>query len=236
MRSLILVLVLSLAVASVLSKKGGKGGKGGKEEKGLCLTEDHMMMMCKAGTALGERTMAAMETCSGNAVAEGRAKKGKGKGKKPKPNKPNKPNKGKGKGKNKCLSVEKLEKKAMEEYAVEICVFQELGWMDSDMNEMEEVIQADIDTLPPKIAEALKGDPYAECLAVAEEKRKNMEKKYKHCEKKYDEEEKARLDELFTGIAETECFMHVFKKSCGSYVKENLSSILGGIMPAAGRK
>ena len=24
----------------------------------------------------------------------------------------------------------------------EICVFQELGWMDSDMNEMEEVIQA----------------------------------------------------------------------------------------------
>merc|ERR1712121_414958 len=179
-----LVLVLSLAVASVLSKKGGKGGKGGKEgkeEKGLCLTEEHMMMMCKAGTALGERTMAAMETCFGNAVAEGGAKKGKGKGNKPKPNK------GKG-NKPKCPKVDELEAKAMEEYAGEICMFQELGWMDSDMNEMEEVIQADIDTLPPKIAEALKGDPYAECLAVAEEKRKNMEKKYKHCEKKYDEE------------------------------------------------
>merc|ERR1719513_521072 len=53
------------------------------------------MMICKAGTALGERTMAAMETCSDNAVAEGRAKKGK----KPKPNK------GKGKGKDKCPSV-----------------------------------------------------------------------------------------------------------------------------------
>merc|ERR1712002_217816 len=173
--------------------------------------------------------MAAMETCFGNAVAEGRAKKGKGKGNKPKPNK------GKG-NKPKCPKVDELEAKAMEEYAGEICMFQELGWMDSDMNEMEEVIQADIDTLPPKIAEALKGDPYAECLAMAEDKRKNMEKKYKHCEKKYDEEEKARLDELFTGIAETECFMHVFKKSCGSYVKENLSSILGGMVPAAGRK
>merc|ERR1712243_376378 len=45
------------------------------------------MMICKAGTALGERTMAAMESCSDNAVAEERAKKGKGKGKKPKPNK-----------------------------------------------------------------------------------------------------------------------------------------------------
>ena len=56
------------------------------------------------------------------------------------------------------------------------------------------------------------------------------------CEGKYDEEEEARLDELFTGIAETECFMYVFKESCGSYVKKNLSTILGGLMPAAGRK
>ena len=61
----------------------------------------------------------------------------------------------------------------------EICVFQELGWMDSDMNEMEEVIQADIDTLPTEIAEALKGDQYEECLAMAEEKMKSMDKKYK---------------------------------------------------------
>ena len=38
----------------------------------------------------------------------------------------------------------------------EICVFKELGWMDSDMNEMEEVIQADIDTLPTEIADTLK--------------------------------------------------------------------------------
>merc|ERR1711862_739512 len=148
----------------------------------------------------------------------------------------NQPNKGKGKGKDKCPSVDKLEAMAMEKYAGEICVFQELGWMDSDMNEMEEVIQADIDTLPTEIAEALKGDQYEECLAMAEEKMKSMEKKYNKCLKKYDEEEKARLDELFTGIAETECFMAVFKKSCGSYVKNNFSTILGGMMPAAGRK
>merc|ERR1719206_917991 len=186
-------------------------------------------MICKAGTALGERTMAAMETCSDNAMAEGRAKKGK-----PKPNKPNK-GKGKGKGKDKCPPVDDIEKWAMEKYAGEICVFQELGWMDSDMNEMEEVIQADIDTLPTDIADALKGGDYEDCLAMAKEKMKSMDKKY-NCEGKYDEEEKARLDELFTGIAETECFMHVFKKSCGSYVKNNLSTILGGLMPAAGRK
>ena len=61
----------------------------------------------------------------------------------------------------------------------EICVFQELGWMDSDMNEMEEVIQADIDTLPLEIAEALKGDDFEQCLEKAEEKMKSMDKKYK---------------------------------------------------------
>merc|ERR1712212_1011769 len=231
----ILVLVLSLAVASVMAKKAGKGGKEEKEEgKGFCLTEKHMMMICKAGSSLGERTTAAMETCSGNDMAETRAKKGKNKGK----------GKGQGKGKGKakpnkpkeCPSVDKLEAMAMEKYAGEICVFQELGWMDSDMKEMEEVIQADMDTLPTEIAEALKGDEYEECLVRAEEKMKSMDKNYKKCEDKYDEEEEARLMELFTGIAETECFKYVFKNSCESYVKDKLSSILEGGMTAAGRK
>merc|ERR1719446_472984 len=104
-------------------------------------------------------------------MAETRAEKGKGKGKgKDK-------GKGKGKGKpnkqNKCPSVDKLEAMAMENYAGEICVFQELGWMDSDMNEMKEVIEADIDTLPNEISEALKGDEYEECLVKAEEKIKS---------------------------------------------------------------
>merc|ERR1719289_766429 len=212
--------------------KGGMGGKGGKGEKGegkgLCLTEEQLtkIFLMKAGTSLGERTMAAIDTRSNNAVAETRAKKGKGKGK-------GKPNK-----QNECPSVDKLEAMAMEKYAGEICVFQELGWMDSEMNEMKEVIQADIDTLPPNIAEALNGDEYEKCLEEVEEKMKSMDKKYKKCEDKYEEEEKARLEELFTGIAETECFKYVFKNSCGDYVKDKLSSILEGgmTMTAAGRK
>ena len=79
-------------------KEEREGGKGEKEEA----TEEQMMMICKAGTALGERTMNAMETCSDNTVAEGRAKKGKGNGKNPKPNK------GKGKDKDKCPIIKAL--------------------------------------------------------------------------------------------------------------------------------
>merc|ERR1711942_479266 len=120
MRSLIIVLVLSLAMASVLAKKGkgggkGKGGKGGKgekeESKGMCLSEDQMMMMCKAGSELGEKAMVAMEACSNN--VETRAKNGKGKGK------------GKGKGNAKCPSVDEIMDWAAEKYAGEICVFSE---------------------------------------------------------------------------------------------------------------
>merc|ERR1719376_545630 len=134
--------------------------------------------------------------------------------------------------------MNEMEEMTIEKYAGEICVFQELGWMDSDMNEMEEVILADIETLPNEIKEPLKGDEYEECLLFAEEKMKSMDKKYKKCMKKYNEEEKEKLAALFTGIAETECFMYVFKKSAGSYVKDNISSILGGgmTMTAAGRK
>merc|ERR1711892_693617 len=134
MRSLIFILVVSLAVASVQAKfrkaKGGKGGKPAKAEPaGLCLPKENMMMICHAGSALGEKANAAMEVCS--AKAESRAKS-KGKG-------------GKGKAP-KCPTVDEIMQMVGEEYAGEICVFTELGWMDEDMNSDDELIQADIET------------------------------------------------------------------------------------------
>merc|ERR1712112_437796 len=223
MRSLIIVLVLSLAMASVLAKKGkggggkGKGGKGEKEEsKGMCLSEDQMMMMCKAGSELGEKAMAAMEACSNN--VETRAKKGKGKGK----------------GNAKCPSVNEIMDWAAEEYAGEICVFSEMGWLDNDFNTNDELIETDIDTLPSEIAESLKGDEYDECVVEAEKKMEKMaKKKMKKCT--YSEDEIAQLDDLGTGIAHTECFKYIFKKSCQSYLKNSLADALGGIMTAAGK-
>ena len=122
-------------------------------------------MICHTGSALGEKANAAMEVCT--ASAEERAKKGKGKGKAK--------GKGKGKGKTpKCPTVAEIMDMAGEEYAGEMCVFTELGWMDDDMNSDEELIQADIDTLPTEIAEALNGDEYDQCVTKAEEKMASM--------------------------------------------------------------
>merc|ERR1712123_460490 len=223
MRSLILVLVVSLTVASVQAKKakGGKGGKPAKEEhSGLCLSEEKMMMICHAGSALGEKANAAMEVCAAN--AEERAKKGKGKGKAK--------GKGKGKGKSpKCPTVAEIMDMAGEEYAGEMCVFTELGWMDNDMNSDEELIQADIDTLPSEIAEALNGEEYDQCVTKAEEKMASMAPE---CDASYTEEEMSQLGELGNAVAHTECFKAIFAKSCGSYVKNSLASMFGDMMAA----
>merc|ERR1712123_106849 len=225
MRSLILVLLVSLAVASVQAKKakGGKGGKPAKKEpSGLCLSEENMMMICHAGSALGEKANAAMEVCT--ATAEERAKKGKGKGKAK--------GKGKGKGKGKtpkCPTVAEIMDMAGEEYAAEMCVFTELGWMDDEMNSDEELIQADIVTLPSEIAEALNGDEYDQCVTKAEEKMASMAPE---CDASYTEEEMTQLGELVNAVAHTECFKAIFAKSCGSYVKNTMASMFGDMMPA----
>merc|ERR1711892_701080 len=219
MRSLILILVVSLAVASVQAKfrkaKGGKGGKPAKAEPaGLCLSKENMMMICHAGSALGEKANAAMEVCAAN--AETRANKGKGKAK--------------GKGKTpKCPTVAEIMDMAGEEYAAEMCVFTELGWMDDDMNSDEELIKADIDTLPTEIAEALNGDEYNQCVTKAEEKMASMAPE---CDASYTEEEMTQLGELANAVAHTECFKAIFAKSCGSYVKNNLASMFGDMMAA----
>merc|ERR1712083_927904 len=201
-------LVLSPTALS-LAKKGNEG----KASKAICLSEEdgkNMMKICHAGSALGEKAEAAMEA---TIKAESRAKKGKGK----------KPNKGKGKGKKptRCPKFDEIMQWAEEEYAGEVCMFTEMGWMDNDMNAYEELIQADIDTLPADIADALNGEEYETCYNKAIKKMANMAPK---CDSKYSEDEIAQLEELADGVAHSECFMAVFKKSCGDYVMKTLAS------------
>merc|ERR1719431_872012 len=118
MKTYILLLVVVFSVAAVQAKKAngkGKPSKGEKEPKsGFCMSDEEMMMFCHAGSALGEKANAAMETCA--AAVDMR----KGKGKKP------------SKGKGKCPTHEELMEMAAGEYAGEMCVFTELGWIDSD--------------------------------------------------------------------------------------------------------
>ena len=116
---------------------------------------------------------------------------------------------------------------AAEEYAGEICVFTELGWLDNDMVSDDELIQADIETLPSEIGEALGGDDYAECVAKADDKMASMAPE---CDSSYTEEEMEQLMELVNGVAHTKCFMAIFKTSCGSNVENTLASMAGSMV------
>ena len=56
-------------------------------------------------------------------------------------------------------------------------MFTEIGWLDEDMNSDDNLIEADIASLPTEIAEALNGEAYDTCVQMAEEKMANMEPK-----------------------------------------------------------
>merc|ERR1719499_962408 len=132
-----------------------------------------------ADTDMGEKSKAAMETCGDGKKGYERSldlmrKKGKGK-----------PNKGP------CPKAEKVLKVVLEKYSWEMCMYSELGWVDSNMAPVEEVIQADIATLPTEMADALLGDGFDSCVTKTEEKIKKKIVKSKivskKCLKKYND-------------------------------------------------
>merc|ERR1711874_856009 len=151
-----------------------------------------------------------------------RAKKPKGKGK------PSKPSKGKGKGKKpskgkgNCPTVSQIKEKTKEKFACEICHFTAMGWIDDEMVADETIIQEDIETLPSEISEALMGEEYEECMSKFEEKERAKEK----CS--YTEEEKTELEEVFRGVAHTQCFKAVFEIGCGTFMENTIHDVIYG--------
>merc|ERR1712106_803364 len=206
MRSIIVVCLVTLAIVFVQAKKG-KGKPGKTESSGLCLSERNMMVICHAGSDLGEKANAALEVCS-STNAETRAKKPKGKP-------------------SKCPTFATIVDTAKKTYAGEICLFKELGWLDNDMTTDNELIKADIETLPPQISEALKGDKFDKCVSKAKKKMMNLAKQ---CQSSYTEQEISQLKRLGNAVAHTECFKATFKIACAAYVKTKLASMFGEIM------
>ena len=49
-------------------------------------------------------------------------------------------------------------------------MYSEVGWLDNDMVPQEDIISADIATLPAEMSEALIGDEFDQCVAELEEK------------------------------------------------------------------
>merc|ERR1711973_748191 len=183
---------------------------------GLCMEDEEVMYWCTVGTPLGEKLSAAMMTCSGAEEAEGRKK---GNGKKCK-------GKGKGKGK-KCFTVEEVEAWFMEEFAGELCVFSELGWLDEAGNYDNVTAEADLMTLPSNVSAAVSQENMEQCMGKVLQEM-SEDKKVKKCVEsgKYTEEDLGKLQELAKATAGMKCFVNMFQKSCNNFVGEQIYQAL----------
>ena len=153
------------------------------------------------GSTLADKMPAAFDACFGQ-VSAGRARGGK-RGKRG--------NRGK-----KCPSFEKIIGWVEEEFMEDGCVLAELGWIDEEGNDVQDVIEADIATLAPGVQEGLSELAMADCVSdtLAE-----MDEKYAKCADKYTQEEHNTLFEVGVKIAEYKCFMEMFQDACGNFIQ-----------------
>merc|ERR1719153_339243 len=89
--------------------------------------------------------------------------------------------KGKGKGK-KCPTVEEAQAWFVGEFSEELCVFYELGWLDSEGNFDNVTSAADLSSLPATVTEAVSEDNMEQCMGKVI-KEMSEEKKMKKCGK-----------------------------------------------------
>merc|ERR1719150_287641 len=144
-------------------------------------------------------------TCSGPEEAEGR-KKGNGK---------------------KCITVEEVEAWFMEEFAGELCVFSELGWLDDAGNYDNVTAEADLMTLPSNVSAAVSQENMEQCMGKVLQEM-SEDKKVKKCVEsgKYTEEDLGKLQELAKATAGMKCFVNMFQKNCNTFVGEQIYQAL----------
>merc|ERR1711872_449202 len=166
---------------------------------GLCMEDEEVMYWCTVGTPLGEKLSAAMMTCSGAEEAEGK----------------------------KSFTVEEVEAWFMEEFAGELCVFSELGWLDEAGNYDNVTAEADLMTLPSNVSAAVSQENMEQCMGKVLQEM-SEDKKVKKCVEsgKYTEEDLAKLQELAKATAGMKCFVNMFQKSCNNFVGEQIYQAL----------
>merc|ERR1719186_1842280 len=182
------------------------------DDDGMCVGPMEMGALCVVGTEMGAKMEAAITECFNMSdVTMRKAKPGKGKR-----GKGGKGGKGKGKGKggkkDKCPSFDDLIAKIEAETADHRCMMNQMGWLDSGMNIMEDVMEADMASLNPALTDRL---DEAEIEMCANETMEEMAKEGEMCASAYSDEEVATLVMIGYHIAVAECSHEAFMKACG---------------------
>merc|ERR1711962_1035312 len=207
-----------LFIAATSTAKFSK--EGGKPDGGLYFDEGEVSLACTAGTGMGAKLSAAMESCVDTTgeeaveVIEEQAATTKKK-------KPCRGRRCSTKFSKKCPSVQNVKKNMKEEMNVNLCILNKLGWIDAAGDAIKEVMVEDIKTLPSEVSDNLSKENMSAC---AEKIASKMAKHHERCakKKKYSSEDVAQLSEMGLKAASYKCFQKQFSKSCQEFVRKEI--------------
>merc|ERR1712200_260043 len=137
-----------LFIAATSSAKFSKQGE--KPDGGLYFDEGEVALACTAGTGMGAKLSAAMESCvnTGEEAVEIIEEQAAATRKK----KPCRSRRCSTKFSNRCPSVQNVKKNMEEKMKVDLCILNKLGWIDNAGDAIEEVMVEDIKTLPSDVS------------------------------------------------------------------------------------
>merc|ERR1712029_21924 len=210
-----------LALLFIVAASSAKFPKeGAKPDGGLYFDEGEVSLACTAGTGMGAKLSAAMESCVNTAGEEAvevieeqvatTSKK-----------KPCRGRRCRNKFSKKCPSVQSVKKNMKEEMKVDLCILNKLGWIDASGDAIEEVMVEDIKTLPSEVSDNLNKENMSACAQKIVSK---VSKHHERCaeKKKYSSDDVAQLSEIFLKTASYKCFQRQFAKSCQEFVRKEI--------------
>merc|ERR1711931_46952 len=208
-----------LFIAAISSAKFSKEGV--KPDGGLYFDEGEVALACTAGTGMGAKLSAAMESCTNTSgeeaveIVEEQAAASR----KMKPCRSRRCRREK--FSKKCPSVQNIKKKIGQEMKVNLCILNKLGWIDAAGDAIKEVMVEDIKTLPSEVSDNLSKEDMSAC---AEKITSKMAKHHERCaeKKKYSSEDVAQLSEMGLKAASYKCFQKQFGKSCQDFVRKEI--------------
>merc|ERR1712212_973163 len=213
MRIIALIFIAATSYAN-LSKQGGK------PNGGLYFDEGEVALACTAGTGMGAKLSAAMESCvntNGEEAVEIIEEQAATTRKK----KPCRGRRCSTKFNNKCPSVQNIKEKIGKEMKVNLCILNKLGWIDAAGDAIKEAMVEDIKTLPSEVSDNLSKENMSAC---AEKIVSKVSKHHERCakKKKYSSDDVAQLSEIFLKTASYKCFQRQFAKSCQEFVRKEI--------------
>merc|ERR1712106_729369 len=218
-----------------LAVSANSSEEGSEEEGGLYFNDREVAMACTAGTPVGAKLANAFATCLGASGTDTIEIATEGTTLPPtdgtslptttgpivvnRRRKPCRGRKCRGNAKKRFPGVEDIKEKIGAEMEDDLCILNQLGWIDSEGEAVEEVMTADLMTLPTDVSAKLSEDKIGSC---ADEMVSKMSKKHRRCAKMYSADDMAQLSELGLKVASYKCFQEQFAKSCQAFVREEI--------------